>query len=643
LPESKLAATFRLREASWNGAVRLFTLLISLLIFTGGAWAQDGTEAPRAHGFTVLGKPKLPADFHAFPYVNVNAPKGGTVNLAAVGTFDGFNPFILRGTAEAHTVSPWITLPGGAGSGSTVGHMWETLLTSSADEIATGYCHICETIEVPADKTWVAFNLRPEAKFSDGTPITADDVAWTFNTLLAQGRPSMRVQFVDVKDVEVEGPRRVRFNFKSTQNRELPLMVGGLPVLPKHFFDGRDFTAPLTATPIGSGPYRISGFELGRSVTYTRDPNWWAADLPTGRGTNNFDTVRIEYFRDATVAMEAFKAGQADIRAENIAKNWATAYDFPAVNDGLVLKREYQHELPTGIQGYAMNTRRAVFADPRVRQAVTWAFDFEWTNKNLFYGAYKRTTSYFSNTDLAATGLPSEAELNLLRPYHDSLPPNLLKQPFSLPVTDGSGNNREQLVEGLKLLREAGWQIKDRKLVMADGQPAAFTILLDDPSLERVALPYVQNLRKLGFDVQVRTVDPAQFQHLTDDFDFDMIMMIYPGGDIPGSELRDYWSCAGAKTQGSSNVPGICSPAIDAMIEKVIAADDRDTLRVAARALDRLLLWNWYMVPNWYTQDFHIAYWDRFGEPGIPIREGINFDSWWVDPQKAAKNDAARH
>jgi microcin C transport system substrate-binding protein len=307
------------------------------------------------------------------------------------------------------------------------------------------------------------------------------------------------------------------------------------------------------------------------------------------------------------------------------------------------LKREYQHELPTGIQGYAMNTRRAVFADPRVRQAVTWAFDFEWTNKNLFYGAYKRTTSYFSNTDLAATGLPSEDELNLLRPYHDSLPPTLFKQPFSLPVTDGSGNNREQLVEGLKLLREAGWQIKDRKLVMADGQSAAFTILLDDPSLERVALPYVQNLRKLGFDVQVRTVDPAQFQHLTDDFDFDMIMMIYPGGDIPGSELRDYWSCAGAKTQGSSNVPGICSPAIDAMIEKVIAAEDRDALRVAARALDRVLLWNWYMVPNWYTQDFHIAYWDRFGEPGIPIREGINFDSWWVDPQKAAKNDAARH
>jgi microcin C transport system substrate-binding protein len=298
--------------------------------------------------------------------------------------------------------------------------------------------------------------------------------------------------------------------------------------------------------------------------------------------------------------------------------------------------------LPTGIQGYAMNTRRAVFADPRVRQAVTLAFDFEWTNKNLFYSAYKRTVSYFSNTDLAATGLPSPEELRLLRPYKDSLPADLLTQAFTLPVTDGTGNNREQLVRALKLLREAGWQVKDRKLLDANGQSAAFTILLDDPSLERVTLPYVQNLRKLGFDVQVRTVDPAQFQHLTDDFDFDMTMMIYPGSNIPGSELRDYWSCAGAKSTGSANVPGICSPAIDAMIDQVIAAQDRATLGTAARALDRLLLWNWYMVPNWHSQTFNIAYWDRFGDPGIPIREGFNFDTWWVDQQKAAHNDEAR-
>jgi microcin C transport system substrate-binding protein len=623
--------------------VRFLILFLSLVVFAQEGRAQGDLGVRRSHGFTVLGEPALPANFKAFPYVNVNAPKGGSVNLAAIGTFDSFNPFILRGTAEAHGGGPWLVLPGGSGSGSSVGHLWETLLTSSADEIATGYCHLCESIEVPADKTWVTFNLRPEAKFSDGVPVTAEDVAWTYKTLLAQGRPSIRVQMTDVKDVVVEGPLRLRFNFKTSQNRELPLIVGGLPVLPKHYFDGRDFTRPLTDAPIGSGPYRVASFELGRSVIYARDPNWWAKDMPTGRGTNNFDQVRYEYFRDATVAMEAFKAGKADIRSENIAKNWATTYDFPAVRDGAVIKREYKHKLPTGIQGFAMNTRRAVFADPRVRQAVTLAFDFEWMNKNLFYSAYTRTQSYFSNTDLAATGLPSPEELKLLEPFHDSLPAGLLTQPFTLPVTDGSGNNTEQLRDALKLLREAGWQIKDRKLVRADGQPASFTILLDDPSLERVALPYVQNLRKLGFDVQVRTVDPAQFQHLTDDFDFDMTMMIYPGGDIPGSELRDFWSCAGAKSQGSFNIPGICSPAIDAMIEKVIAAEDRDTLRTTARALDRLLLWNWYMVPNWYSQNFHVAYWDRFGDPGIPIREGINFDSWWIDQPKAARNDEARH
>jgi microcin C transport system substrate-binding protein len=612
------------------------------MFFGQSALAQSAPPVPPRHGFTVLGEPALPADFKAFPYVNVNAPKGGEVNLASIGTFDSFNPFILRGTAEAHGAGSWLVLPGGSGSGSSVGHVWESLLTASADEVATGYCHLAQSIEVPADKTWVAFNLRPEAKFSDGTPVLAEDVAWTFRTLLEQGRPSIRVQFADVKDVVVEGPRRVRFNFSTTQNRELPLMVGGLPVLPKHFFDGRDFAKPLTDAPIGSGPYRITSFELGRSVTYTRDPTWWAADMPTGRGTNNFDRVRYEYFRDMTVAMEAFKAGKVDIRGENIAKNWATAYDFPAVRNGAVIKREYTHKLPAGIQGYAMNTRRPVFADPRVRQAVTWAFDFEWTNKNLFYSAYTRTLSYFSNTDLAASGLPSPEELQLLQPYKASLPDGLLTRPFALPVTDGSGNNREQLVEALKLLREAGWQVKDRKLLDANGQPAAFTILLDDPSLERVALPYVQNLRKLGFDVQVRTVDPAQYQHLLDDYDFDMTMWIYPGADIPGNELRDYWSCAGAKSTGSFNIPGICNPAIDAMIGRVIKAQDRETLRTAGRALDRLLLWNWYLVPNWHSQDFHIAYWDRFGDPGIPIREGFNFDTWWIDQQKAAKNDEAR-
>jgi microcin C transport system substrate-binding protein len=601
-----------------------------------------GDEVTRSNAIAILAKPALPPDFPYFPYVDPDAPKGGEVTLASIGTYDSFNPFILRGTATGGMVSPWVVMPGGSGSGSSVGHVWESLLTSSADEMASGYGHLAQTIELPADKMWVAFELRPEAKFSDGTPVTAEDVAWTYRTLLEKGRPSFRIQMADVKDVVVESPRRVVFHFNSNENRELPLILGGLPVMPKHFFDGRDFTRPLTDPPIGSGPYRIASFELGRSVTYARRPDWWAADLPTGRGTNNFDRVRVEYFRDSTVAMEAFKAGQIDLRSENISKNWATAYDFPAVTRGLVIKKEFIHQLPTGIQGFAMNTRRPVFANPLVRQAMDEVFDFEWENKNLFYGAYKRTNSYFANSPLASSGIPQGDELKLLEPYRKDLPPALFTEPFKLPVTDASGSNRDQMRRALDLLKQAGWTIQDRKLVNKDGEQMAFTILLDEPSLERPTLPYAQLLQKLGIDVKVRTVDPAQYQHLTDDFDFDMLMMIYPEGDLPGNELRDYFTCASAKAQGSFNAPGICQPVVDALVEKVVNAQDREALTTAARALDRVLLWSWYLVPNWHSQDFHIAYWNRFGYPDKPIREGFDFDTWWVDPAKVAALAAAK-
>lgn len=624
------------RAPAWEHAVRLFILLVILITATLPAAAQ-----PR-HAYAVLGDPALAPGFTAFPYVNPDAPKGGEISLAALGTFDNFNPFILRGTAEPHGIGSWIVLPGGSGSGTSVGHIWETLMTGSADEGEAGYVHLASTIEVAPDKRWTEFVINAAAKFSDGQPVTAEDVAWSFRTLLEKGRPSFRVQFADVKDVMVTGPMTVRFNFTTDQNRDLPLLVGAVPVLPKHFFDSRDFSKPLTDSPIGSGPYRLTSFELGRSVVYTRDPNWWAINRPTGRGTNNFDRVRYEYFRDATVAMEAFKAGKIDVRSENISKNWATAYEFPAVKNGLVIKREYPHHLPIGIQGYAMNTRRAVFSDPRVRQAIALAFDFEWTNKNLFYGAYARTTSYFGNTALEATGLPSPAEAELLKPFLKNLPPALMTQEYKLPVTDGSGNNREPMREAFQLLRDAGWTVKDRKLVDANGQQMNFTILVDEPTLERVALPYVQNLKKLGLEAQVRTVDKSQYQHLTDEFDFDMIMMIYPGGDVPGNELRGYWSCAAAKAKGSNNVSGICDPAVDALVEKIVTAQDRDTLRDAGRALDRVLLWNWYMVPNWHADSFHVAYWDRFADPGKPLREGLNFDSWWIDPAKSAQIEAAR-
>ncbi len=621
--------------------MRTITALFLLICTATAAWADDG-PITRSHAIAILAKPALPENFPHFPYVNPDAPKGGEVTLASIGTFDSFNPFILRGTSAAGQVSPWVILPGGSGSGSSIGHIWESLLASSADEVSTGYGHIAQTIEMPASKLWVAFELRPEAKFSDGVPLTAEDVAWTYNTLLAQGRPSFRIQMADVKDVVVENPHRVVFHFKSNENRELPLILGGIPILPKHFFEGRDFTKPLVDPPVGSGPYRVASFELGRSVVFERRPDWWAANLPTAKGTNNFDRVRIEYFRDTTVAMEAFKAGQTDLRSENISKNWATAYDFPAVQKGLVIKGNFKHHLPTGMQGYIMNTRRPVFANPLVRQAMDEAFDFEWTNKNLFYNSYVRTTSYFSNSDLASSGIPEGDELKLLEPYRKELPPAMFTEPFKLPVTDGSGNNREQLRRALKLLEEAGLTVKDRKLVDKNGQQMSFTILLDDPSLERPALPYVQQLQKLGIDARVRTVDPAQYQHLTDDFDFDMTMIVYPQSDIPGNELRDYFTCAAAKAQGSGNWGGICDPAVDALVERVVTAQDRQTLTTAARALDRVLLWRWYLVPNWDSNAFHVAYWDRFGHPDKPIRQGFNFDTWWVDPAKSAAIEAAK-
>jgi len=621
--------------------VRAIASFLLLATLAGPAQAAD-QPVTRSHGLTILGKPALPADFPYFPYVNPDAPKGGHVTLDRVGTYDSFNPFILRGTPEAYTTAPWVTLPGGSGSGASVGHVWESLLTASADEIATAYCHLAEAVELPADRMWVAFDIRPEARFADGQPVTAEDVAWTFRTLLEKGRPSFKIQVADVTEVVVEGPRRVVYRFKSNENRELPLLVGALPVLPKHFFEGRDFARPLTDAPIGSGPYRITGFELGRSVTYERNPDWWARDRPTGKGTNNFDRVRSEYYRDSAVAMEAFKAGSIDLRSENISKNWATAYDFPAVKNGLVIKQVYPHKLPNGFQGYAMNTRRPVFANPLVRQAMTEMFDFEWTNKNLFYGAYTRLNSYFSNSDLASTGIPEGAELALLEPWRAQLPAALFTEAYKLPVTDGSGNNRDQLRRALDLLRQAGWQVKDRKLVDESGRPMSFTVLLSDPSLERPTLPYTESLKKLGIDARVRTVDPAQYQRLTDEFDLDMTMMVYPQGDIPGNELRDYWSCAAAKAQGSSNVSGVCSPVVDALIDKVVNTQDRESMTVAARALDRVLLWQFDAVPNWGSRQFNIAYWDRFGFPDKPIRGGFNFDTWWVDQARAAATDAAK-
>ena len=588
--------------------------------------AGEAAGAPtRTYAVSMLGKPSLPPDFKFFPFVNPDAPKGGEAVLGGIGTFDSFNPFIVRGSPAAD-----------------VTRVWDSLMKINADEAETEYGLLAQTIELPADHMGVAFELRPEAKFNDGTPVTAEDVAWTFETLRDKGRPFYRQYYADVASVTVEGPRRVVFHFKNDTNRELPLILGQMPVLPKHWWAGREFDKPLTDPPLGSGPYRVGKFEFGRTLTMERVPDVWSKDLPVMRGLANFDKLRTEYFRDGTVALEAFKAGQIDFREENIAKDWATAYHFPAVEKGLVKKELLPHHMPTGMQGYAMNTRRALFKDVRVRHALALAFDFEWANANLFYGAYTRTNSYFSNSDLASSGIPQGDELALLNTYRDQLPPELFTTPFQLPVTDGSGNNRQGLRAALTLLEQAGWKVRDHKLVDANGQPFSFEILLDQPAFERVSLPYVQWLSRLGIEARVRTVDPAQFQRLTDTYDYDMIVDTIGETDSPGNEQTGYWTCGSVKPEGGYNMMGVCSPVIDDLVHHILTAPDRAHLVTATRALDRVLLAGWYVVPQWYLQSVRVAYWDRFGRPDKPVRTGLAFDSWWLDPVKAAANDAAR-
>jgi microcin C transport system substrate-binding protein len=497
-------------------------------------------------------------------------------------------------------------------------------------------------MEVADDWTWAAFELRPEARWHDGQPITAEDVAWSFDALMKQGRPSYRAYWADILEAKAESPRRVVFRFRDGNNHELPMIIGEMAVMPKHWWQGRDFARPMLDIPLGSGPYRLERFEAGRSLVYRRVPEYWGANLGTRKGTSNFDTVRYEYFRDNTVAFEAFKAGQVDLRQENIAKEWATGYDFPAVRQGLVKKEAIPHQNPVGMQSFTMNLRRQLFQDARVREALGLVFDFEWLNANIFYGAYKRTTSFFENTELAARGLPQGRELEILQKYRGKVPEQVFTTEFKLPTTDGSGNNRENLRKALALMKEAGWEVKERRLVNAKGEPFSFEILLGEPSLERLALPYVQWLGRIGVEARVRTVDPAQYQVRMDSFDYDMTTDVIPQSLSPGNEQREFFSCAKANDPGGRNLAGICDPVVDALVDLVISAPTREELVQRCRALDRVLLWHYYVIPQYHLAAFRLAWWDKFGRPPRNPRYGLAIDAWWWDPQRAAAVEAGR-
>ncbi len=595
--------------------------LLSLACLFGPASAAEPV-----HGQAMHGTPKYGADFRHFDYVNADAPKGGSVKLSAIGTFDSLNRFILKGVAATG-----------------LGFVYQSLTVDSDDEAFSQYGEIAESIEVADDNTWVAYRLRPEARWHDGKPITADDVVFSFETLKEKGHPSWRAYYGSVSRAEKLGERHVRFHFARGDNAELSMIMGQLPILPKHWYAERPFEETSLEPPLGSGPYRVAEVDAGRSITYERVKDWWAADLPVNRGRFNFDRIRFDYYRDGTVALEAFKAGEYDFRVENNSKLWATAYAGPPFTQGLIVTENIAHEQPTGMQAFVFNTRRAPFDDRRLRAALAYAFDFEWTNKNLFYGQYARTDSYFSNSELASSGTPSPAELALLEPFRDQLPPEVFDKEYVPPDSSGKGGIRSNLRQALRMLREAGYEVRDKKLVnAATGRPVSFEILLVQPAFERVVLPFRSNLERLGLEVSVRTVDPAQYQKRVDEFDFDMVIASMGQSLSPGNEQRDYWGSAAADIQGSRNVIGVKDPVVDALIEKIIAADSRESLITAARALDRVLLWGHYVIPNWHIQSFRVAYWDLFARPAVTPKYALGFETWWVDATRAARIAATR-
>ncbi len=597
-------------------------VLFLLIIFTMTATVTREEIAAQtlttSHAFALHGDVKYGPDFRNFDYVNPDAQKGGTVRLGAVGTFDSLNPFILKGVPA-----------------SGVGLLFDSLTVQSDDEPFTEYGLIAETIEIPDDRSWVAFSLRKNAQWHDGTPVTSDDVLFSFETLVEKGAPFYRVYYKDVIETEKLSKHKVKFLFRKGVNPELPLIIGQLPLIQKRYYEKNEFEETTLDPPVGSGPYRIIEVKPGRSITYRLDPEYWGRDLAVNRGRYNFGTIRIEYYRDETVLVEAFKAGNYDFRIENVAKVWATAYTGPAFDKGLIVKEEVPDESSIRMQAYVYNTRRQIFQDRRVREALAYAFDFEWTNKTLFYNQYERTKSYFSNSEMASSGLPSTAELKLLEPYRDQLPGEVFTKEYIPPKTDGSGNIRQNLRKALMLLRDAGWNLKEGKLVNSRGEQLSFEILFFQPSSERVAIPFRKNLERLGIDVTLRTVDSSQYINRLDNYDFDMTTVVWAQSLSPGNEQRDYWSSDAADTPGTRNLAGIKDPVVDALIEKIISAPDRKSLLDACRALDRVLLWGHYIIPQWHSSVYRIVYWDKFAKPKIKPKYALGFmDTWWVDPEK---------
>ncbi len=589
---------------------------------TGPAWR---------HGTSVFGDLKYPAGFKQFDYVNAAAPKGGTARQIALGIYDNFN-MVVDGVKGTLAIGMDLN--------------YDTLLVPALDEVSSGYGLLAQAVSYPDDFSSASFRLRPEAKWHDGTAVTAEDVIFSFETFKKLS-PQAGANYQHVVKAAKTDEREVTFTFDGPGNRSLPQVLGQLVILPKAWWEGtdkegkkRDPGSTTLEPPLGSGPYRVTEFTPGRSIVYERVKDYWGQAVNVNIGRDNFDELRFEYFRDITVAMEAFKADAIDWRIENNAKNWATAYDFPAVADKRVVLEEFPIKNVGMMQAFAFNLRQQKFKDPRVRLAFNYAFDFEDMNNELFFGQYRRIASYFEGTDLASSGLPTGRELELLNTIRDRIAPEVFKRPYANPVGGSPTAVRSNLLLAVRLLKEAGYEVRDQQLVSSEtGEPFTIELLGNNPLYERIFLFYTPSLERLGITVTVRTVDEAQYENRLRSWDFDIITFAWRETRIPGSELRDYWGSEAADQAGSDNVIGIKNPAVDAMIDHVISAKDYVDLVAAAKALDRVLLWNHYVVPQWSYNKLRTARWDRFGHPDPLPKYGISAFPflWWWDADKAAK------
>jgi len=589
---------------------------LALLLLASAFAARAGP----VHGIAMHGDPKQPADFPYFSYVNPDAPKGGKLVLGSFGSFDSTNPLIVRGEAAAGVRE----------------YVYESLLARGLDEPFTLYGLLAETIEVPEDRSSITFHLNPKARFSDGKPVTADDVLFSFEVLKEKGRPNHRSYYSKVSKAERLSDHDVRFTFDAGGDREIPLILGLMPVLPKHLIDAETFDSTTLEAPVGSGPYKMTRIDPGRSITYERDPNYWGKDLPVNRGRFNFDEIRFDYFREASVMFEAFKTGQVHLWPEEDPRRWANAYDFPAANDGRVVRETFDIGLPAGMTALVFNTRRPIFADPRVRQALILLFDFEWINRTLYAGLYDRTESYFERSSLSSAGKPAdERERALLKPYAKFVNPEIMDGTYRFPTTDGSGRNRENQQKAFRLLKEAGYELKSGKLINKEtGKQLEFEILAASTAQEGLLLSFARDVERLGIKVKLRVVDSAQYQHRLTNYDYDMIQNTWISSLSPGNEQIFRWSSSTAKTPGSYNFAGVSNPAADAMINALLAAKSEEDFDAAVRALDRVLLSGDYVIPLFHIPKQWVAYWNRLKHPErIPLF-GYTADAWWVGPKK---------